>query len=101
MRVTERTKHDTVVGNMQTNAQRLQRLQREISSGLKINKTSDDPVGATVMQDVITTISSKEQLQANLKDNLAWLIHFPAIALTIEPISSPEVLASLLDFLTK
>ncbi|MGK5094901.1 flagellin [Deltaproteobacteria bacterium TL4] len=73
MRITEITKRDNVLGNVQKNAQHLKDLQTELSSGKRINKTSDDPVGATIVQDIVTTVTRKEQLQSNLKQNLEWL----------------------------
>ena len=73
MRVTEITKRESIVKNIQQNAQRLKTLQTEMASGQKINKVTDDPVGATVVQDVITTVARKEQMQHNMSDNLVWL----------------------------
>ena len=73
MRIAEITKRESVMGSIQKNAQHLKTLQTELSSGQRINRTSDDPIGATIVQDVITTISNKEQLQQNLQHNIEWL----------------------------
>ncbi|MBF0240662.1 MAG: hypothetical protein HQM12_23420 [SAR324 cluster bacterium] len=73
MRVTETTKRENVLGNIQKNSQRLKTLHTDLSSGQKINRTSDDPIGATVAQDIVTSISRREQLQHNMEDNLVWL----------------------------
>ena len=57
MRVTETIKRDQVLGNIQRNAQKLQDLQLEMATGQRINKPSDDPLGATMAQDLVTNIS--------------------------------------------
>jgi flagellar hook-associated protein 3 FlgL len=73
MRVTENIKRDQVLGNIQKNSQKLQDLQIEMASGQRINKTSDDPVGATLAQDIVTNLSKQQQRIANLADSIAWL----------------------------
>ena len=54
MRVTETIKR-IKLGNIQRNAQKLQDLQLEMATGQRINKPSDDPLGATMAQDIVTT----------------------------------------------
>lgn len=73
MRVTETIKRDQVLGTIQRNAQKLQDLQLEMSTGQRINKPSDDPVGATMAQDIVTNISKQRQRLANLSDSISWL----------------------------
>ena len=73
MRVTEITKRDQVVDGIQRNGKHLQKLQGELATGKKINKTSDDPIGATVVQDTVTTISRNQQIVHNTDTNIAWL----------------------------
>lgn len=73
MRVTEITKRNQVVDQIQTNSKRLETLQEELATGKKINKTSDDPVGATIIQDTVTTISRNEQIVHNTDTNISWL----------------------------
>lgn len=73
MRVTETIKRDQVLGTIQRNAQKLQDLQLEMSTGQRINKPSDDPVGATMAQDIVTNISKQQQRLANLSDSISWL----------------------------
>ena len=58
MRVTETIKRDQVLGNIQRNAQKLQDLQLEMATGQRINKPSDDPLGATMAQDRLATEES-------------------------------------------
>ncbi len=45
----------------------------QMASGRRLNKTSDDPIGAARSQDIVTTISSQNQLLQNIEDNVAWL----------------------------
>ena len=73
MRVTEVTKRDHVVDNMQKSSGKLQDMQIQMASGRRLNKTSDDPIGAARSQDIVTTISSQKQLLQNIDDNIAWL----------------------------
>lgn len=75
MRVTDVTKRDQVVSNMQKNAKHLQTLQGELATGKRINKTSDDPIGANMVQDIVTTISRSEQDIRNIDSNISWLEH--------------------------
>ena len=44
-----------------------------MASGRRLNKTSDDPLGAARSQDIVTTISSQQQLLQNIEENIAWL----------------------------
>ena len=73
MRVTEVTKRDHVVDNMQKSSGKLQDIQIQMASGRRLNKTSDDPIGAARSQDIVTTISSQKQLLQNIDNNIAWL----------------------------
>ena len=73
MRVTAVTKRDHVVDNMQKSSGKLQDIQIQMASGRRLNKTSDDPIGAARSQDIVTTISSQKQLLQNIDDNIAWL----------------------------
>ena len=73
MRVTEVTKRDHVVDNIQKSSGQLQDIQMQMATGRRLNKTSDDPIGAARSQDIVTTISSQKQLLQNIVDNVAWL----------------------------
>ena len=75
MRVTEVTKRDHVVDNLQRSSGQLQDIQMQMATGRRLNKTSDDPIGAARSQDIVTTISSQKQLLQNIVDNVAWLQH--------------------------
>ena len=73
MRVTEVTKRDHVVDNIQKSSGQLQDIQIQMATGRRLNKTSDDPIGAARSQDIVTTIYSQKQLLQNIVDNVAWL----------------------------
>ena len=73
MRVTEVTKREHVVDNIQKSSGQLQDIQMQMATGRRVNKTSDDPIGAASSQDIVTTISSQKQLLQNIVDNVAWL----------------------------
>ncbi len=73
MRVTEVTKRDHVVDNIQKSSGKLQDIQIQMASGRRLNKTSDDPLGAARSQDIVTTISSQQQLLQNIEENITWL----------------------------
>jgi flagellar hook-associated protein 3 FlgL len=44
-----------------------------MATGRRLNKTSDDPIGAARSQDIVATMSSQKQLLQNVEDNIAWL----------------------------
>lgn len=73
MRVTDLTKQNTVTRNIQAAEQKLQQLQGDISSGKRITKISDDPIGATQAQDFRTRISFMGTLQRNIRNDFVWL----------------------------
>ncbi|MEC9296877.1 MAG: hypothetical protein VYD28_04275 [SAR324 cluster bacterium] len=73
MRVTEVTKRDHVVDNIPRSSGKLQDIQVQMATGRRLNKTSDDPIGAARSQDIVTTMSSQKQLLQNVEENIAWL----------------------------
>ena len=73
MRVTDLTKHTAVVSNMNNNSEDLQRLMTNLSSGKRINKPSDDPLGAVATQDYRTSINHLETIQKNIGADKVWL----------------------------
>jgi len=75
VRVTDVTKRDQIVSHMQKNGSHLQTLQGELATGKRINRTSDDPIGATIIQDIVTTISRNDQMTQNMDSNISWLSH--------------------------
>lgn len=73
MRVTDQTKQQAVVLNMNRNSEKLQSLMTNISSGKRINKPSDDPVGIVMSQDYRTTINHVDTISKNIVADRTWL----------------------------
>lgn len=75
MRVTEVSKREQVLDNIQKTSARLQDAQIQMATGQRINKPSDDPIGTAKMQDIVSTMSAQEQHVRNITDNIASLQH--------------------------
>ncbi len=73
MRVSEVTKHNTVRANLNTNAAELQDIQTAMSNGKILNKPSDDPVGAALVQDYRTSINAAKNIEKNIGMDKVWL----------------------------
>lgn len=73
MRVTELTKYSAVQQNLNRNSEELQDLMIGLSNGKKLNKPSDDPVGAAKVQDFHTSIDHSKTLEKNISADKVWL----------------------------
>ena len=73
MRVTDLTKQTAILRNIQNNGNRLQNLSDNLASGRRINKLSDDPLGATEAQDFRTKISFFDMLKEITNRTFIWL----------------------------
>ena len=73
MRVTNNMMTSQVVFNVQRSLQRFMALQTEMSSGKRINKPSDDPVGTLRDLDYRTELSKISQFQENVSQGQSWL----------------------------
>ncbi len=73
MRVTDLTKQNAVLRNVGNNSVRVQELQETMASGKRINKLSDDPIGATQVQDYRTKLSFIDRVKQNIRNNFTWL----------------------------
>ncbi len=73
MRVTEPSKHQQVVTNIQKNEKQMKQIQQELASGKQINRLSDNPIGSTIILDITTSMSRGNQIQKNTDSNLNWL----------------------------
>ena len=73
MRVTDLTKQTSVLRNIQNNGDHLQTLQENMSSGKRINRLSDDPVGATQALDYRTKLSFFDMLKRITQQTFTWL----------------------------
>lgn len=73
LRVTQGMMHNQMLRNMYSNLQRLQSDQEVMSSGMKLNKPSDDPVGITYSLRYRSDLSMNEQFQSNTDMAKSWL----------------------------
>ena len=73
MRVTNGMMTDTVVFNTQRSTQRFMNLQTAMSSGRRINKPSDDPIGTLRDLSYRNEISNIEQYQKNINRAQSWV----------------------------
>lgn len=73
MRVTDLTKKNTILRNIEMNSEKLQELQTNLSTGRRISKLSDDPIAVTQVQDFRTRISFIDTLKQNVQQNFIWM----------------------------
>ncbi|MCX6833603.1 MAG: flagellar hook-associated protein FlgL, partial [candidate division Zixibacteria bacterium] len=79
MRVTNNMVTNQVVFNVQRSLQRFMTLQTSMSSGKRINKPSDDPVGTLRDLDYRTELSKIGQFQDNVSQGQNWLSSYDGI----------------------
>lgn len=73
MRVSDKVLYNTVTGNLQRNLENLLEVQESASSGKRINRPSDDPIGIMKVIDYNTALSRAEQYQRNADNGIAFL----------------------------
>ncbi|WP_206098881.1 flagellar hook-associated protein FlgL [Paenibacillus paeoniae] len=73
LRVTQGMMHLQLTRNLNRNMTQMEQLQMQATTGRKINKASDDPVGITYSLRYRTEISATEQYQKNVDSALSWL----------------------------
>ena len=73
MRVSNKMLYNTVMWDMQRKSEKLMELHDGVSSGLKLNKPSDDPAGAVKVINYDTAISKAEQYRRNIDNGTAFL----------------------------
>lgn len=73
MRVTSNMMNAQLLLNLNRNGNRMSDLQTQMSTGRKINKPSDDPVGITYSMRYRAELASNEQYQDNVDGALSWL----------------------------
>ncbi|MFD2703196.1 flagellar hook-associated protein FlgL [Paenibacillus shunpengii] len=72
-RVTSNMMSSTLMNNVNRNAKQMNDTQIQMSTGMKINKPSDDPVGITYALRYRTELNSNEQYQSNVDSAISWL----------------------------
>ena len=73
MRVTNKMIVDTTLNNLLNSTERLLELQEAVSSGKRINKPSDDPIGMGKVLNYRTDLSSIDQYERNIGQGKSWL----------------------------
>lgn len=73
MRITNKMLADTFLGDMTTNLENMQTIQRQMTSGKEIRKPSDDPFKVARSMQLHTDITSNKQYNENIKDTINWL----------------------------
>jgi flagellar hook-associated protein 3 FlgL len=73
MRITQGMIADTMLRNVQNNQSRIEQLQSQLTSGSRISKPSDDPIGAARAISFQEGIAQTDQYLANVDQATAWL----------------------------
>src|SRR3954453_17674128 len=72
-RVTQRVMVTNATWNLQQTYARLQQIQSEISSTRRIQRPSDDPLGASAAMRLKGDLSRSDQIGRNISDAQGWL----------------------------
>lgn len=72
-RVTFNTMRDSVLGNLNRNQLKMNSLQEQMSSGQRINRPSDDPIGLTNSLEYRSEISKRNQNLKNMDDGQSYM----------------------------
>jgi flagellar hook-associated protein 3 FlgL len=73
MKVATRTLYDNIVANLFQSAEKLQRLNQQVTTGKRINQPSDDPVGAVMALDLRSVLRELDQYEKNIANVNAQL----------------------------
>jgi len=73
MRLTENLKFNSTTNNIYLSQSKYAELMEQISTQKRINKPSDDPVGARAVLDYRKTLTSVEQYRRNVDASKGWL----------------------------
>lgn len=73
MRITNRMMTDALIYNLRRNTENLAKVQRQIASGKRFSRPSDDPVGVSHVLTLSAEASRNEQYLRNLEAAAAWL----------------------------
>jgi flagellar hook-associated protein 3 FlgL len=73
MRVTSKSLNESVLRNLNLVASAMVRANEVVSSGKRINRLSDDPVGLVSVLNLRSSLSNLDQLERNLAAGNSWL----------------------------
>lgn len=88
MRISTNMLNDRVVFNMQQALQRFLEMQTQMSSGRRINKPSDDPVGVQRDLTYRTELAKIEQYTGNIEQGQAWMRSYDTILADLKDMMS-------------
>lgn len=74
MRVTNNILINNMKSNIRTNIRNLEKYQKQLATGQRINKPSDDPVGLVTVMRLSSRLRDNEQFKENVDDAISWLI---------------------------
>jgi flagellar hook-associated protein 3 FlgL len=72
-RITQGVINTNLIRNLGTNLKRMDNYQNQLSTGRRINKPSDDPVGLSFALRYRSELSANDQYQANVNSATSWL----------------------------
>ncbi|MCU6792945.1 flagellar hook-associated protein FlgL [Paenibacillus sp. WQ 127069] len=72
-RVTQSMMSSQFLRNLNTNMNQMDKLQNQLSTGQRINKPSDDPVGISFSMRYRSELSANDQYQSNASAATSWL----------------------------
>lgn len=75
LRITQGMMNTQLMRDLNRNLGRMQKLQEQMNSGMKINRPSDDPVGITYGLRYRSELSTNEQYKGNVSMTNSWLEH--------------------------
>jgi len=75
MRVTQGMLNTQLLRNLNNNLSRLDKLQDKMSTGRRINRPSDDPVGLSFSLRYRSGLAANDQFQRNVDSALSWVEH--------------------------
>lgn len=94
MRIANKTIYDTIKNNLLRTSEEMTRANQVISSGKRINRPSDDPVGQVTVLGLRSSLANIEQLGRNITMGRSWLdMAESAMNQTEEVLSEAKALA--------
>lgn len=73
MRIANKTVYDGILSNLSKTSTEMFRANQVVSSGKRINRLSDDPVGLVAVLDLRSSEAHLEQLERNIAMGKSWL----------------------------
>lgn len=72
-RITQQMTSARAIANVQKNMTTLATYSEQVSSGKRINRPSDDPIGTAQAMNLRTSLADQSQYSSNASDGLGWL----------------------------